>query len=129
MRGRAGHDDTGRWDGHMSEVGTLATLPDPMLVEEKNVINLKFSRLSWLFIAGSTLLVGLLAMAFTFTLPQQFMVTRQLMVFSGANPNDNDTLVLSFQEIMQSKGFATEIKADTQLDLPVETIKGMITVS
>jgi capsular polysaccharide biosynthesis protein len=100
-----------------------------MLVEEKNVINLKFSRLSWLFIAGSSLLVGVLAMAFTFTLPEQYAMTRQLMVLSGANANDNDTLVLSFQEIIQSKGFATEIKADTQLDVPVETIKGMISVS
>ncbi len=113
----------------MSEVGTLATLPDPMLVEEKSVINLRFSRLSWLFIAGSSLLVGVLAMAFTFTLPEQFMVTRQLMVMSGSNTNDNETLVLSFQEIINSKGFATEIKSDTQLDLPVETISGMISVS
>ncbi|HKY16826.1 MAG TPA: hypothetical protein VJM33_18005, partial [Microthrixaceae bacterium] len=113
----------------MSEVGTLATLPDPLMVEEKNVINLKFGRNAWLFIAGSTLLVGLLAMAFTFTLPEQFKVTRQLIVLSGSNPNDNDTLVLTFQEILQSKGFATEIKADTGLDLPVETIRGMVSVN
>jgi capsular polysaccharide biosynthesis protein len=113
----------------MSEAGTLATLPDPMLVEEKSVINLKFSRNSWLFIGGSTLLVAILATFFTFTLPKQYSFTRQLLVLSGSNPNDNQTLVLSFQTIMQSKGFATEIKADTGLPLPVETIMGMINVS
>jgi capsular polysaccharide biosynthesis protein len=112
----------------MSEAGTLATLSDPTLVEEKSVINLKFSRNSWLFIGASTLIVAILATFWTFTVPKQFALTRQLLVLSGSNPNDNATLVSSFQLIMQSKGFATELKADTGLDLPVETIMGMLTV-
>jgi capsular polysaccharide biosynthesis protein len=113
----------------MSEAGTLATLSDPMLVEEKNAINLKFSRNAWLFIGGTSILVGILSMLFTFTLPQQYLVTRQMLVFAGANPNDNDTLVQSLQVVMGSKGFATEIKADIGLDIPVEQVQSMVSVN
>ena len=110
----------------MNDVGTLATLPDPTLVEEKNSINLRFPRRTWIIIAAVTLATGIAAAAVTFALPKQFVVTRSLLIMSGSNPNDNDTLIRAFEEIMGDKGFAAEIKAKTGLGLPAETIKGMI---
>lgn len=110
----------------MSDVGTLATLPDPTLVEEKSSISFRFSRRTWTLIALVTIATGLLATAVTFGLPKQYVVTRSLLIMSGSNPNDNDTLVRAFEEIMADKGFASEIKARTGLALPAETIKSMI---
>ena len=111
---------------HMSDVGTLATLPDPTLVDEKNSISFRFSRKTWIGIGLATLVTGLLAMTATFFLPKQYVVSRQLLIMSGQNPNDNDTLVRAFEEIMADKGFAAEIKAKTGVALPAETIKAMI---
>jgi len=110
----------------MSDVGTLATLPDPTLVEEKNSISFRFSRRTWIAIGVLTLATGLLAMTATFFLPKQYVVSRSLLIMSGNNPNDNDTLIRAFEEIMADKGFAAEIKAKTGLALPAETIKSMI---
>ena len=110
----------------MTDVGTLATLPDPTLVEERSSISFRFSRRTWLVIGAVTLATGVLAMTATFFLPQQFVVSRSLLIMSGNNPNDNDTLVRAFEEIMADKGFAAEIKARTGLKLPAETIKAMI---
>ena len=113
----------------MSDVGTLATLPDPTLVEEKNSISFRFGRRTWLAIGALTLITGVLAMTATFFLPKQFVVSRSLLIMSGNNPNDNDTLIRAFEEIMADKGFAAEIKAKTGLKLPAETIKAMISPS
>lgn len=109
----------------MSDVGTLA-LPDPTLVEEKSSISFRFSRRTWMIIGLLTLVTGILAMAVTFALPKQYVVSRSLLIMSGNNPNDNDTLIRAFEEIMADKGFAAEIKAKTGLALPAETIKSMI---
>ena len=68
-------------------------------------------------------------MSATFFLPKQYVVSRSLLIMSGTNPNDNDTLVRAFEEIMADKGFAAEIKARTGLTLPAETIKSMIEAS
>ena len=110
----------------MTDVGTLATLPDPTLVEERSSISFRFSRRTWLVIGAVTLATGVLAMTATFFLPQQFVVSRSLLIMSGNNPNDNDTLVRAFEEIMADKGFAAEIKARTGLKLPAETIKAKV---
>ena len=109
----------------MSDVGMLA-LPDPTLVEEKSSISFRFSRRTWIVIGALTLVTGVLAMGATFLLPKQYVVSRSLLIMSGNNPNDNDTLIRAFEEIMADKGFAAEIKARTGLALPAETIKGMI---
>ena len=112
----------------MSDSLTLATLPDPTLVEEKSAINLRFSRTTWLVIAAFSIVAGLLATGFTFLLAPQYVVTRSFLVLSGSNPTDNATIVRSFQAIMSDKGFATELKARSGLKEPVATIQGMISV-
>ncbi|HNI35014.1 MAG TPA: hypothetical protein PLV93_06410, partial [Microthrixaceae bacterium] len=101
-------------------------IPDPTLVEEKSSISFRFSRRTWAVIALVTIVTGVLATAVTFALPKQYVVSRSLLIMSGSNPNDNDTLVRAFEEIMADKGFAAEIKARTGLKLPAETIKAMI---
>lgn len=112
----------------MTDTMTLATLPDPTLVEEKSSLNLRFSRTTWLAIAVCSVVVGLAAMGFTLTLEPQFAVTRTLLVVTGSNPTDNTTVVTSFQAIIGDKGFATELKARTGTDLQVSEIMGMISV-
>lgn len=112
----------------MSEVGTLAILPDPTLVEEKNSISFRFSRKTWMVIGALTLLTGLLGMTATFFAPKQYVVTRSLLVLSGSNPNDNDTLLRAFEEIMADKAFAVSIKETTGMDDPVATIASMIQI-
>lgn len=108
---------------------SLATLPDPTLVEEKSSLNLHFSRTTWLAIGACALVLGLAAMGFTFTLAPQYAVTRTLLVVTGSNPSDNSTIVQSFGAIMTDKGFATELKARTGTDLLVSEIQGMISVA
>lgn len=112
----------------MSEAGALATITDPLLVEERAAINLRFSRRVWMFIGGAAVIVGLLAMVFTLTLPKQYATTRTLLVLSGSNPNDNETIVATFEGLMATPGFATQLKQETQSKLPVATIQGMISV-
>jgi len=43
----------------MSDVGTLATLPDPTLAEERNSISFRFGRRTWMAIGLVTLVTGL----------------------------------------------------------------------
>ena len=101
----------------MSEAGALATITDPLLVEERAAINLRFSRRVWMFIGGASVIVGLLAMVFTLTLPKQYATTRTLLVLSGSNPNDNETIVATFEGLQE-----------TGSKLPVATIQSMISV-
>lgn len=114
----------------MSEVGTLATLPDPTLIEEKNSISFRFSRRTWMIIGSVTLMTGLLGVGFTFVVQKQYLVTRTVFVSAGSNPNDNDTLIRSFEEIMGSKSFAAELKArlpaDISSKLSTDQVKGMV---
>lgn len=112
----------------MTETMSLATLPDPTLVEEKSSLNLHFSRTTWAVIGICALVLGLAAMGFTFTLAPQYAVTRTLLVVTGGNPSDNTTIVQSFGAIIGDKGFATELKARTGTDLMVSEIQGMISV-
>jgi capsular polysaccharide biosynthesis protein len=107
---------------------SLATLPDPTLVEEKSSLNLRFSRTIWLVIGACSLILGILAMGVTFVLKPQYAVSRTLLVVSGPNPTDNTTIVASFAAIMTDKGFATELKARAGIDLPVSQLQGMIAV-
>src|SRR5215218_7804626 len=112
----------------MSESMSLATLPDPTLVEEKSSLSLRFSRTTWMVIGACTLLVGLLAMGLTFALAPQYAVSRTLLVVAGGNPTDNTTIVTSFGAIMGDKGFSTELKSRSDLDIPVSQLQGMISV-
>ncbi len=114
----------------MSEVGTLATLPDPTLIEEKNSISFRFSKRTWMIIGAITLMTSMLGVGFTFILQKQYLVTRTVFISSGSNPNDNDTLIRSFEEIMSSKSFAAELKSRLPSDFgskySTDEIKGMI---
>jgi capsular polysaccharide biosynthesis protein len=107
---------------------SLATLPDPTLVEEKSSLSLRFSRFTWMVIGGCTMLLAILAMGFTFTLAPQYAVSRTLLVVAGSNPTDNTTVVASFAAIMGDKGFATELKSRTGVDIPVSQLQGMVSV-
>jgi len=113
----------------MSESGALTVLNDPQVVEERAVINFRFSWKIWGLILGSGLVVGLLAMAFTFTLPKSYVTKRTLLVLAGANPTDNETIVATFEQLIGTPGFATELKQRAQVNLPVTSINGMISVS
>lgn len=108
--------------------GALATLADPTIIEERSALSFRFSKRTWLAIGAVTLLAALLGLGVSFLVPKQYAVTRTLIVMSGNNSNDNDTLIRSFEAIMGHKGFATELKARTDIDLPVETLKSMISV-
>jgi Mrp family chromosome partitioning ATPase len=111
----------------MTESGALATLPDPTLVEEKAPISFRFPRKTWIAIGVASLVAGIMGVILTLTVvPEQYRVTRTLLVFAGSNPNDNDTLIRSFQDIMGQKSFALEIKARTGSKLSTDEISGMI---
>jgi Mrp family chromosome partitioning ATPase len=113
----------------MSDSGALAVMTDQQIEEPRAVINLKFSRKVWGLIFASGLIVGLIAMTFTFFLPSQYVTKRTLLVLSGANPNDNETIVATFEQLIGTPGFATELKQRTGLKLPVSTINGMVSVN
>jgi len=113
----------------MTDTMSLATLPDPMLVEEKSSLNVSFSRKTWLAIGICSLVLGLAAMGYALTVPPKYAVTRTLLVVTGANPTDNSTIVMSFGAIIRDKGFSTELKARTGSDLLVSEIMGMISVN
>lgn len=107
---------------------SLATLPDPTMVEESSGLNLRFSRRSWIVIAVSSIVCGLAAMLYTFTLAPQYQVTREFLVVSTSNVSDNDTLVTTLQYLMIDRGFAAELRQQSGVDLPVEQITNMVVV-
>jgi len=107
---------------------SLATLPDPTLVEEQPGINFRFDRRSWIAIAVASIVCGLAAMLYTFTLAPHYEVTREYLVVSTSNVSDNDTLVTTLQILMTDRGFAAELREQSGVDLPVEQITGMIVV-
>ncbi len=109
--------------------GALAVLADPMLVEERSTISFRFSKLTWLVIGAVTLLCGLIAAAFALTSEPQYVVTREMFVLAGANPNDNDTLNRAFETIITERGFSVELKSYGGFDIPAEQIRSMISVT
>ena len=110
----------------MSEAGTLATLPDPTLVEESKSLSFRFSRRLWTLIGVATLIGAIVGAGLSFFVEKQYVVQRSILVQSASNSNENDTLVRAMQEILKHRGFAAEVKARTGLDLPAEEIKAMI---
>ncbi|MCO5312510.1 MAG: hypothetical protein M9952_06180 [Microthrixaceae bacterium] len=110
-------------------VGTLATLPDPTLVEEHNPISFRFPRRTWLLIGLATLVAGVLASLATLALPEQYAVTRTLFVMNSSNPTDIDTLTRLLEELIADKGFAMELKQMADVDLPVEKVKSMVSTN
>ncbi len=113
----------------MSESLTLATLPDPTLVEEKSSLNLHFNRFTWSVILAVTLLFGILAMGVTFTLAPQYAVTRTLLISANASSDENATIATGITAILGDKGFATVLKSKSNSDLPVSEILSMISVN
>jgi len=112
----------------MSEAGALATLPDPMLVEPSGSISFRFGRRTWTMIAAAAAVAALVGTALTFTFPERYVVTRSFIVLAGSNATDNDTLIRGLEVILSDRGFATQLKARAELDLPAETVKSMISV-
>lgn len=112
----------------MSQSTMLAPLPDITLEETKPSISFKFGGRTWAYIVATALITGLLATIFTFLAKPNFVSSRTVLVTSGSNPTDNETLVESFSELMTSRGFAAELKDRSKVNLPVESIMGMISV-
>ncbi len=108
---------------------SLVTLPDPTLVEEQPGISFRFDKRSWIAIGVASVVCGLAAMFYTFTLAPHYEVTREYLVVSTSNVSDNDTLVTTLQILMIDRGFAAELKQQSGVDLPVEQITGMIAVN
>ncbi len=113
----------------MSDAGALATLADPTLIEEKSSIDLRFGRRTWLTIGAVSFLAGILGMILSLLVPDQFVVTRTLLVMSGNNPNDNAALIIAFEDFINNPGFATELKSRTDLDLSAAEIRDMISTN
>ncbi len=112
----------------MSQSAMLAPLPDVTLEEVKPSISFKFGARTWGYIIAASLITGLLATIFTFLAKPSYVSSRTVLVTSGSNPTDNETLVASFSELMTSRGFAAELKDRSKVNLPVESIMGMISV-
>ena len=112
----------------MSEARALAILPDPLLVEPGGSISFRFGRRTWSIIGAAALVAALVGTALTFALPERYVVTRSFLVLAGSNATDNDTLIRGLEEILSNRGFATQLKSRAEIDLPAETIAGMISV-
>ena len=108
----------------MSDVGALATLPDPTLVEEKNSISFRFSRRT---VDGHRRLdarcVAILAMAVTFFLPEAVRRVPVAADHVGRQPERQRHAGPGVRGDHADEGLRAEIKADTGLELPAETIR------
>lgn len=72
--------------------------------------------------------VAALAAVAAIASPPKYQTTRAVMVVSGANPMDNEVVTQALQSIIESKGFAAEVKRRGDLPQSIDAINAMISV-
>ncbi|MBK6668718.1 MAG: hypothetical protein IPG46_03160 [Actinobacteria bacterium] len=113
----------------MSEAGTLVKASHPTVFDDSPAIRFRLPRSTWIVIGLVTVIAAVVGGAIAAAMPEKYQVTRSVLVMSGNNPNDNDTLIRSLESIIGAKHFATTLKERSGLDLTVDEISGMISTN
>ncbi|MCB1255938.1 MAG: hypothetical protein KDB26_02470 [Microthrixaceae bacterium] len=90
--------------------------------------SIRLSRNQTIIVLASMFVVAAVAAIAAISSPPTYETTRNVMVVSGANPNDNEVVTQALQSIVESKGFAAEVKRRGDLPQSIDEINGMISV-
>ncbi|MBU6215261.1 MAG: hypothetical protein KGR17_01560 [Acidobacteria bacterium] len=105
----------------------VAGVGEPAVDERRR--SLRLSKVQALVVVLSSVVLAALVVGLISVQPPIYQTTRSVIVLSGANPNDNEVLARALESIITSPGLAAEIKRRGELDMSIDEIKGMISVS
>ena len=105
----------------------VAGVGEPAADERRR--SLRLSKVQALVVVLSSVVLAALVVGLISVQPPIYQTTRSVIVLSGANPNDNEVLARALESIITSPGLAAEIKRRGELDMSIDEIKGMISVS
>ena len=72
--------------------------------------SLRLSRNQTIIVVASMLITAVIAVVFSQLSPPRYETRRSMIVYSGANANENDVLSAAFEQIVTSTQMAVEVK-------------------
>jgi Mrp family chromosome partitioning ATPase len=105
-------------------VGYTSGADAPAPLEERR--SLRLGRMQLLIVLASMLITGAIAVVFVQLSPPVYETQRSIIVYSGANPNDNDTLSRAIEDIVRSKGLAAEVRRRGEFEQSIDQIAGTV---
>lgn len=88
--------------------------------------SLRLSRVQVAIVLVSAIVSAVIAVVFAQLSPPVYETTRSIIVYSGANPNDNAVLSSAIEELIKSKGLAAEVRRRGGFEQSIDEIAGMI---
>ncbi len=91
--------------------------------------SLRLSRRQMVVVVASMLVTATVAVVFALLSPPVYETTRSIIVYSGANPNENDTISGAIENIVKSKGMAAEVKRRGGFEESIDEVNSLIGTS
>ena len=91
--------------------------------------SLRLSRNQTIIVVASMLITAVIAVVFSQLSPPRYETRRSMIVYSGANANENDVLSAAFEQIVTSTQMAAEVKRRGGFEESIDQIDAMISTS
>ena len=91
--------------------------------------SLRLSRNQTIIVVASMLITAVIAVVFSQLSPPRYETRRSMIVYSGANANENDVLSGAFEQIVTSTQMAAEVKRRGGFEESIDQIDAMISTS
>ncbi len=91
--------------------------------------SLRLTRRQMIVVLASMLVTATVAVVFAPLSPPVYETTRSIIIYSGANANENDVLSAAIENIVRSKGMAAEIKRRGDFSESIDQINAMVGTS
>ncbi|MCB9387063.1 MAG: hypothetical protein H6517_04485 [Microthrixaceae bacterium] len=88
--------------------------------------SLRLSRNQTIIVVASMLITAVIAVVFSQLSPPRYETRRSMIVYSGANANENDVLSGAFEQIVTSTQMAAEVKRRGGFEESIDQIDAMI---
>ena len=88
--------------------------------------SLRLSRNQTIIVVASMLITAVIAVVFSQLSPPRYETRRSMIVYSGANANENDVLSAAFEQIVTSTQMAAEVKRRGGFEESIDQIDAMI---
>ncbi len=88
--------------------------------------SLRLSRNQTLIVVASMLITAVIAVVLSQSSPPRYETKRSMIVYSGANANENDVLSAAFEQIVNSTQMAAEVKRRGGFEESIDQIDAMI---
>ncbi len=104
-------------------------IPDGVPADGQERRSLRLTRFQTIVVVVSMLVTGVVAVVLASLSPPIYQTTRSILVYSGANANENDVISAAIEDIVKSKGMAAEVKRRGGFSESIDQIDAAISTS